>query len=382
MEWRSWWGNDLAMDARPLERRRLDLSTVAVSAGRPRGPGAPLNEPLHLASIFRPDGERPEYGRVGNPSWTAFEDALGALEGGAATAFASGLAAAAAVVDGLRAGEAIVAPSDAYHGFRALLEEASRAVGLEVSLVDVSDTRATLAACEGARILWVETPTNPLMRIADLATLCRDAGIPVVVDNTFASPLSQRPLELGATAVVHSATKLLGGHSDLVLGAVVTRDAELAEQLRLRRTLRGAVPGAAEAFLALRGLRTLPLRVAHAQAAAAELAERLARHPRVTRVRYPGLADGPGHAIASRQMTGFGSLLSFELAGGAEAADRVCRATELIVHATSLGGVETLIDRRARWPGEHETPDSLLRLSVGCEHVDDLWADLERALDA
>jgi cystathionine gamma-synthase len=363
-------------------RGRLRLSTVAVAAGRPAGPGAPLNEPVHLASIFRPDGERPEYGRVGNPSWTAFEEALGALEGGAAVAFASGLAASAAVVGGVRAGEAIVAPSDSYHGFRAMLEEASAPAGCEVRLVDVSDARATLAACEGAGLLWLETPTNPLMRIADLKTLCGRAGVPVVVDNTFASPVLQRPLELGATAVVHSATKLLGGHSDLVLGAVVTRGPALAEQLRHRRTLFGAVPGALEAFLALRGLRTLSLRVAQAQATAKQLAERLGRHSRVTRVRYPGLADWRGHDVAARQMDGFGSLLSFEVTGGAEAADRVCRATSLIVHATSLGGVETLIDRRARWPGEDETPDGLLRLSVGCEHVEDLWADLEQALDA
>jgi cystathionine gamma-synthase len=363
-------------------RGRLRLSTVAVAAGRPAGRGAPLNEPVHLASIFRPEGERPEYGRVGNPSWSAFEEALGSLEGGSAVSYASGLAASAAVVHGLRAGEAIVAPSDSYHGFRALLEEVSRAAGCEIRLVDVSDTRATLEACEGARILWLETPTNPLLRIADLQALCGQARVPVVVDNTFASPVLQRPLELGATAVVHSATKLLGGHSDLVLGAVVTRDPELAERLRHRRTLFGAIPGAIEAFLALRGLRTLPLRVAHAQVTAERLAERLAGHSRVTRVRYPGLPDWPGHEVAAHQMDGFGSLLAFELTGGAEAADRVCRTTRLIVHATSLGGVETLIDRRARWPGEHETPDGLLRLSVGCEHVDDLWDDLEQALDA
>jgi cystathionine gamma-synthase len=368
----------------------LDPSTLAVTAGRPAAaPGAPLNEPLHLASIARPGGERAEYGRVGNPSWRALEDALGALEGGVAVAFASGLAASIAAVGALSAAgpraRAVVAPSDSYHGFRALLSQAARDQGFELRLVDVSDSSGTIAACDGAALLWLESPTNPLMRIADIQGLCNEAtrlGVPVVVDNTFAGPLLPQPLRLGATAVVHSATKVIGGHSDLVLGFVVAADERLAEEIRNRRTLGGAIPGSLEAFLALRGLRTLPVRVDRAQRSAGELADRLMHHPWVTRVRYPGLPDSPGRDLACKQMRGFGTLLSFELRGEAEDAERVCRSTRLIVHATSLGGVETLIDRRARWPGEDETPENLLRLSVGCEHVEDLWADLRQALDA
>jgi cystathionine gamma-synthase len=361
----------------------LHPSTLAVTAGRPRhSPGAPVNVPVHLSSIFLP-GNGAEYARVENPTWLAFEHVLGALEGGTAISFASGMAAAAAVIEMLPIGGAVVAPSDCYHGFRLLLADLAERNRIETRLVDISDTRATLDRCVGAHLLWIESPTNPLMKVADINVLTKQAhalGVQVAVDNTLATPLLQRPLEQGADLSVHSVTKLLGGHSDLLMGVAIARDQGIADHLRQRRTLDGGTPGLLEAFLALRGLRTLHLRVRHACASAAELAQRLERHPGVRRVRYPRLAapNTPGDLPFS-SATG-GTLLSFEVVGAAEEADAVCAATELIVHGTSLGGVETLIDRRARWPLEDETPPSLLRLSVGCEYVEDLWRDLDQAL--
>jgi len=363
----------------------LRPETLAVSAGRPaRAADAPLSEPVVFASTYVTGGGI-GYGREGNPSWSAFEEALGALEGGVAVSYASGMAAAAAILDGLSLGARVVAPASAYMGVRALLRERVEAGRLEAHFVETTDTEATLAACRGAELLWLESPTNPLLAVADLAALCagaRDSGAAVVVDNTFATPLLQRPLDLGADAVMHSVTKLLGGHADLVMGAAVTRDEALHAALLHRRSLMGGVPGPMEAFLALRGLRTLAVRLERAQASAQVLAERLGAHSGVERVRYPGLPSDPGHELAQRQMRAFGSLLSFEVRGGADAAEHVCESVRLVTHATSLGGVETLIERRSRYPGEREqgTPPSLLRLSVGIEHVEDLWADLEQAL--
>jgi cystathionine gamma-synthase len=334
-----------------------------------------------LTSTYHADGPV-SYGRVGNPTWSMLEDALGALEGGSALTFASGLAAASALMEEVPAGACVVAPADAYTGTRGLLAGRAAAGRLTLRLVDVSDTEATLAACAGAAVLWVESPTNPLLSIADLAALTAGAhahGTLVVVDNTFATPMLQRPLDHGADVVVHSVTKFLSGHSDLVLGAAVTRDQRLLARLADRRTYGGAVPGPMEAWLALRGLRTLAVRLERGQANAGELARRLAAHPAVTRVRYPGLPDHPGHALASAQMRGFGAVLSFELRG-ADEADAVCRATRLIPDATSLGGVETTMERRTRWPGEDATPPGLIRVSVGCEDVEDLWRDLDQAL--
>jgi cystathionine gamma-synthase len=337
-----------------------------------------------LASTYHADGPL-SYGREGNAVWDALEEVLGALEGGQALVFASGLAAIAAVLETLPVGAVVVAPEDAYLGTRGLLADLASRDRLRVTLVDVADTSATLAACDGADLLWCESPTNPMMAIADLGALCggaRAAGVPVVVDNTFATPLLQRPLELGADVVVHSVTKFLAGHSDLVMGATVTRDPGRLEALHRRRSLHGAVPGPLEAFLALRGVRTLAVRLERAQDNAGELARRLATHPAVSRVRYPGLVDHPGHDLASRQMDGFGAMLSFEVHGGAPVADAVCDAVRLCVHATSLGGVETLLERRQRWEGEEATPAGLVRVSVGIEDVEDLWSDLEAALDA
>lgn len=352
----------------------MRVETVCVSAGRTDGPGEPLNVQPVFASSFRAGGEYDYARNEGTPTWAALEDAVGRLEGGTATAYASGMGAAASIVDLLPPGSRVVVPSDSYTAVRHLVA----ARGHTVELVDITDTGATLAAAEDAALLWLESPTNPLMDVADLPTLCA-ADTLVAVDNTFATPLLQQPLSLGADVVMHSGSKYLGGHADLLIGLTVAAP-DLAARLRQHRVLAGATPGGMEAFLATRGLRTLALRVRQAQESAGELARRLAQHPRVTRVRYPGLPDDPGHQRAAAQMSGFGAMLAFEVAGGAAEADAVCAALTLINAATSLGGVESTIERRARLAGQEHVPPSLLRFSVGCEHVEDLWADLDAAI--
>jgi cystathionine gamma-synthase len=355
----------------------LRRETRLVHEGRPTE--GPLSPPVVLASNFRDYGYARE---EGSPTWEAFEAAVGALEGGAAVAFASGMGAISAVLEPLPVGARVVGPAVGYTVTRGLLGERAAAGRIALESVDLVDTEAVLRACEGAALLWVETPTNPLVGIAELDRLCEGAhaaGAEVVVDATFATPLLQRPLELGADVVVHSATKFIGGHSDLLLGVASAAAPERAEALRHARGTLGATPGALEAFLALRGLRTLAVRLERAQATAALLAERLAAHPAVTVVHYPGLPDDPGHERAAQLMDGFGAMLAFEVEGGADAAQAVCDRVQVVVHATSLGGVETLIERRARYAAE-VAPESLLRLSVGIEHAEDLWADLERAL--
>jgi len=347
----------------------LKPSTLAVTAGRPpREPDQPLNAPLTMASTYVAGGDV-EYGRYGNPTWSAFEEALGELEGGRCLAFSSGMAAVSTVLDLVGQGAKVVAPRHAYQGSVMMLADLEARGRLVVSLVDVTDTDAVVAACEDAALVWLESPTNPALEIADIETITRaahDAGAYVVVDNTFATPMLQRPLDLGADLVLHSATKFLAGHSDVLLGALATRDDELHTVLKNRRDLVGAVPGTLEAWLALRGLRTLHLRVERAQANAQELVRRLGEHPALTEVRYPG----------------FGAIVAIVLAQGAMAADLLTRKTSLWVHATSLGGVESTFERRRRWKTEAATiPEGLVRMSVGIEDVDDLWDDLRRALD-
>jgi cystathionine gamma-synthase len=280
----------------------------------------------------------------------------------------------------------VVIPGECYLGVAAAVDARARRYGWSVRRVAVADTEAVLAAAEGADLVWLESPTNPMMDVADLPRIGAELGgkIRLVVDNTFATPLLQRPLDLGADIVVHSLTKMLSGHSDVLLGAVVTRtddDGTGSAVARARHDF-GSIPGPTEAYLALRGLRTYPLRLARAQASAQILAERLAVHPAVRRVRYPGLPSDPGHQRAAQTMAGFGSVISIELAD-ARAADALTDACALWVFATSLGGVDSSMERRRRWPGELPTvPESLIRLSVGIEHVEDLWADLAQGLDA
>ncbi len=364
----------------------LDPSTVVVHAGRPaRVPDAPLGESPVFSSTYIAGGNR-GYGRFDNDAWAALETTLGALEGGRGLTFASGMAAAAAVCDLIPVGGRVVAPQHAYSGVLALLDQQAATGRLTVVRVDIADTAAVSAAVPGADMLWIESPTNPAMEVADLPAISaagRAAGALVIVDNTFATPLLQQPLKLGADIVMHSATKFIAGHSDVLLGAIITDNDELWTALELRRRSLGAIPGPMEAWLALRGLRTLALRLERAQSNAAFLAAKLLDHPRVSLVRYPGLPDDPGHERAAAQMSGFGAILAFELGGDGPGAQRVCESTELWVHATSLGGVESMLERRRRWPIEVPTiPEDLIRLSVGIEHPDDLWADLERALKA
>ena len=338
----------------------LSPNTIAVTAGRPTAPGSPLNHPLVLASNFRDGGE---YTRThGTESWAALEEAVGALEGGRAVAFASGMAAASAIVYAL-APRVVVVPSFSYMGVRALLAEHSAQGHMELRPVDITDTNAIGAAAVGADLIWVETPANPTLDEADLPAIARiagDLGIRFVVDSTFATPIRQRPLVDGAAIVLHSGTKFIGGHSDLLIGLCVTTDEYVHDRLILARTYQGATPGALESFLALRGLRTLPIRMAEMERNAATLVERLRNHPGVTEVRYPGR----------------GAMMAIIVRGGAAPADAVCAGVRVIVPATSLGGVETTIERRQKYAGDAHVDPGLLRLSVGIEDVEDLWADL------
>jgi cystathionine gamma-synthase len=346
----------------------LAPATMAVSAGRPpRSPDGPMNPPLVMASTYHAGGEV-GYGRYGNPTWEMLESAVGALEGGVATSFASGLAAVHAALDLVPQDGVVVAAPDAYYGSLRMLRRMEAQGRLTVRQVDLSDQDAAAGAVGGAALVWVESPTNPMLRLVDLERLAARtaaAGALLVVDSTFATPILQRPLETGADVVVHSATKYLSGHSDLLLGVAVARDVDIAARLVETRSTMGAVPGTVEAWLALRGLRTLHLRVERASANAADLAGRLATHPTVTRVHYPG----------------FGAMVSIELDRTAADVDGIVGSTRLWVHATSLGGVESSLERRRRWAGEStDVPESLVRLSVGVEDVEDLWHDLSEAL--
>jgi cystathionine gamma-synthase len=334
-----------------------------------------------LASAFE-SGEGRGYARRSNPTWEAFEDGLGALDGGRAVAFATGMAAAAAVVETLGRGSRVVCGASVYVEVRELLAERARLGLVDLELVDPLDAEAAIAALERADALWLDAIANPLLDVPELDRIlaaARCAGAVAIVDSTLATPALLRPLRLGADVVVHSATKYIGGHSDLLLGAAVCRDPRRADSLAELRARGGAVPGTMEAWLGLRGLRTLPLRIERSVATATRLAERLARHPEVTRVRYPGLPADRTHRTAERLLAGPGAVVSFELAD-ARRADALCREVELISHAGSLGGVETLIERPGRWLDDPAVPAGLVRLSVGCEDPEDLWRDLDRAV--
>lgn len=363
----------------------LHPDSLAVAAGGDhRGPGSPLNVPPVLVSTFVLGGDRVYARDDATPTIAAFEEVMGALEGGRAVAFSSGMAAMAAVLDRVPPGGRLAIPTVCYQGTTALAERVVEARRGSLVENDLGDTKAWLDALATADVVVVESPNNPMLRVADLGAIgsVGERHALLAVDSTLATPINQQPLALGADLVVHSATKAIGGHSDLLLGVVVTSDPGLAVELGRHRRLHGAVPGALEAFLATRGVRTLPLRMERSQHNAMGLARRLAAHPAVSQVHYPGLPTHPDHSLAGEQLAGFGSLLSFELRGDAATADEVCRRLRLIVHATSLGGVETTIERRAAVPSQEHLPETLLRLSVGCEHLDDLWRDLAGALQA
>ena len=373
----------------PHEPGALRRATVAVGAGRPaRHAGAPLNAGISLSATFHAGTEGNYLRQGGSEIHRAFEAALGALEGGRALGFSSGMAAIAAVIESLPSGSVVVAPTQCYSGTSLLLDEQVRLGRAQVRRVDIADTAAVLAALAehpAPDLLWVESPTNPTFGVADLPVLVEAAaevGALVGVDSTWNSPMVLRPLEYGADIVMHSATKYLAGHSDVLMGALVVADDAVFDRMKVRRDLAGGMPGALECYLALRGLRTLAVRMDRAQANALDLAVRLDRHPAVQRVLFPGLPADPGHERASRLHDGYGAMISF-LVGSAEEAEEVCDRVAVISHATSLGGVESLIERRGRYAVDlaNGTPDSLLRLSVGIEDVEDLWSDLEQALD-
>jgi cystathionine gamma-synthase len=367
--------------------------TIAIHAGgeADRETGAVV-PPIHLATTFEhgPAGERIagyEYQREGDPGNDRLRAALAALEGGpAALTFASGMAAASALLETLPQGARILVPDDCYTGVRVLCAEFLPQRGIECVRVDLSDLAAVRAACGGrVDLLWAETPSNPQMKISDIAALAEIAHANralLVCDNTFATPLLTRPLELGADAVMHSTTKYFGGHSDVLGGALVfAREDDLHRRVAHRLHVTGATLSPFNAWLTLRGCRSLPARMAMHCANARRVAEFLSVQPQVERVNYPGLAAHPGHAIAVRQMRDFGGMLSVQLRGGRDAALAVAGALRLFTNATSLGGCESLVEHRASVEGANPvSPQNLLRLSVGLEHVDDLLADLEQAL--
>lgn len=367
--------------------------TVVVSGGRPAHEhDAPVNPSVVLTSTYRGAGDLNDrdrtYARFTNPTWEAFEEVLADLEEAPvpALSYASGMAAVASVLTLVPVGGTLVMPQHCYQGTLQLAHRLEERGIFAVRTVDVADTEATIAAIQGADVLWLESPTNPMLEVADLPAVlaaAREAGVLSCVDNTFATPLLQRPLTLGADLVVHSVTKYLAGHSDVVLGAVVCSTPELRANLKKQRSLEGAIPGPFEAWLALRGVRTLSVRLERLMASAAELARRLSEHPGVAEVRYPGLPGDPGHERAAAQMDGgFGSIISVVPHADVAATQSLVESLSVWTPATSLGGVESLVERRRRHHDEPDTvPDTLLRLSVGIENVDDLWEDLKAGLD-
>jgi len=372
----------------------MKFETLAIHAGRAPDPSTgAVREPIHLSTTFErgADGAYPHgyfYGRSGNPNRAALEQAVAALEGGAeAVAFASGAAATLAVFSLAASGGRILCSADCYHGTARQLREILPRWGASVEFVDTTDLAAVERALEpGAALLWVETPSNPLLRVSDLAALAglaRARGTLLGCDNTFASPVLQRPLALGADLVMHSTTKFLGGHSDVLGGVVVVRElGAVLERLREFQGVGGGVPAPFDCWLLLRSLATVPLRVRAQSAGALAVARFLEAHPRVQHAHYPGLRSHPGHALAARQMSGgFGAVVSVQVRGGAADALAVAARARLFTRATSLGGVESLIEHRASMEGPlTQTPANLLRLAIGLEHPDDLLADLEQSL--
>jgi cystathionine gamma-lyase len=379
----------------------LRPETLAIHGGQtPEPVTGSVSVPVFQTSTYRQraPGEHTgfEYSRTHNPTRFALERSLAALEGARfGLAFASGCAATTTVVQLLDAGDHVVAGDDLYGGTVRLFDRVMARRGQTFTYVDASDAAAVEAAIgPRTRLVWIETPTNPLLKIADIAAIaeaCRRRGVMLAVDNTFASPILQQPLALGASIVVHSTTKYVGGHADVVGGAVVTDDAELYERLAFLQNSVGAVPGPQDCFLTLRGIKTLALRMERHCENAGALAAWLAAHPRVRRVVYPGLPEHPQHALARRQMRGFGGMISLVLDGGLDAARRFLAPLRLFTLAESLGGVESLVEHPAIMTHASVPParraalgidDGFLRLSVGIEHVEDLRADLERGLSA
>lgn len=375
----------------------MQFETIAAQAAHQidQATGA-VAPPIYLSTTFErdPDGEYSRgfvYSRVDNPNRRALEQCLALLEGGeagnaVAAAFGSGSAATAAVFQALAPGDHVIAPDDCYHGTAKMLREVFAPWGLQTNFVDMTDEDAVLQAVQpNTRLVWVETPSNPLLKITDIARMAdiaKSTGAMCACDNTWASPMLQRPFELGADLLVHSTTKYLSGHEDVTGGAVVSaKDTDFFQRIRLIQNLCGAIPSPFDCWLTLRGVRTLPARMPVHSANAGRVARFLQDHPKVSAVHYPGLADHPGHDTAARQMSDFGGMLSFQVSGGRDAAMGVAARVRLFVRATSLGGTQSLIEHRASIEGpDSPTPDDLLRVSVGLENADDLIADLAQAL--
>jgi cystathionine gamma-synthase len=374
------------------------FETLAIHAGQDPDPATgAVSVPIHATSTYKQDGVGGlrggyEYSRSANPTRTALEECLAALEGGRrGLAFASGLAAEDCLLRALcRPGDHVLIPNDAYGGTFRLFASVLARWGVDFTPVPLGDVDAVRAAIRPTtRLVWCETPTNPLLSVSDiaaLAVLAHESEASLVVDNTFASPYLQQPLALGADIVVHSTTKYLGGHSDVIGGALVVDDAELGERLAFHQNALGAVAGPFDAWLVLRGAKTLAVRMDRHCANAERIVAMLTAHPSVTAVHYPGLPDNPGHEIARKQMRGYGGMVSFRVRGGEPAALRICERTEVFILGESLGGVESLIEHPGRMTHASvsgsmlEVPADLVRLSVGIESVDDLLADLDHAL--
>lgn len=372
----------------------MKIETLAIRSTAPPHDATTgvVTSPIHLSTTYerQADGSLGPYvyTRANNPNRATLENALAALEGGqVALAFASGQAATMTLLQSLRPGDHVIAPDDAYYGSLVLMQDIFGAWGLELSKVDTSTLANVQAAIRpNTKLIWLESPSNPLLRVSDIeaiTALAHEHNAICAVDNTWATPVLQQPLVLGADVVMHSTTKYFGGHSDLLGGALVLKEqGELAERLRKIQITGGAVPSAFDCWLVARGIRTLPLRVRAAAASAQDIALFLNQHPAIERVHYPGLASHPAHELAKRQMTLPGAMLSVEVKGGEAAALRLASDLQLFTHATSLGGVESLIEHRRSVEGDVSlSPPGLLRISVGLEHPDDLLADLKSALD-
>jgi len=382
-----------------IDPKKLGPDTLAIHAGQEPDPSSgAVMTPIVLSSTFAQDGpgrhKGYEYSRSGNPTRKALEACIAALEGGTeGFAFGSGCGATTTLLHALGAGGHAVSGDDVYGGTFRIFDKVMKPLGLESTFVDMTNPDQVKKALRpDTKLIWLETPSNPLLKIFDIraiAEIGKAAKVPVFVDNTFATPILQKPLELGATAVVHSTTKYINGHSDVVGGAVVTSDAGLAERLRFLQNAIGAVPSPFDCYLVLRGLKTLPVRMRQHVATAQALAERLAKHPSVRRVYYPGLKNDPGHALAARQMKGPGGMISFDVEGGLARAQKLLERLKIFACAESLGGVESLAEHPASMthasiPREIREQigisDGLVRLSVGLESEADLWADIETAL--
>jgi len=362
------------------------IETSAITAGRPPvTPDAPLNPSIDLTSTFHSGGPI-GYGRYGNEAWSALEEAISILEGGQTLIFSSGMAAISAALSLLPPGSTIIAAENGYQGTTTMLKKMHEHKQLNVRFVNLPDTEQVLKALPGANMLYLESPTNPAIEVVDLPKVIsagKKEGCLVVVDNTLATPMVQNPLQLGADICVHSVTKYLSGHSDILLGCAVVKDTSLLDRLEQSRRYGGAIAGPFEAWLALRGVRTFALRMQRSQENAMELAKRLEKDKRVSKVRFPGLPSDPYHERAKSFMKGFGAMISFEVKAEVSQIENMCNSSKLITNATSLGGVESIWERRRRWATEsHTIPENLIRFSVGIENVEDLWADIQDSFSA